>query len=124
MTRSGADPLTSSLSIRWKGGGGDSVARWRSAVDALPEWSEQFKRCTFVCKDAIDFLSSAKGFLYCDPPQQDFWHQHLAMLPNPMLIRATGFESHYPSLWERSLLPSKDVKNKAFDEVLIHKPET
>lgn len=125
MTRSGADPATSPLSIRWKGGGGDSNKRYRSAIDALPEWCETFRRCTFVCMDAMDFLKKAKtGFLYCDPPQQEFWHQLLVTLPNPMLIRATGFESFYPSDWERSVFPSRSQTNEVMDEVLVHKPTT
>ncbi len=63
------------LSIRWEAGGGDSVVRFRNATEALADWHDTLKRCTFQTLDAFDFLAKCqdrKGHgYYCDPPWPD-----------------------------------------------------
>lgn len=60
------------FSVRWETGGGDSATRYRSAVEALRDWRKIFPRCTFLVRDAFDFLADVKDRnghgLYCDPP--------------------------------------------------------
>jgi site-specific DNA-adenine methylase len=105
MTRSGTagtnGEKTGKLALRWEAGGGDSVKRYHSAIDSLPEWSKHFQRCQFSCLDAFEFLDKckdqAKHGIYCDPPflgkpgmtythsggetlaDQDVWHFELAL---------------------------------------------
>jgi DNA adenine methylase len=61
-----------SLSVRYDGGGGDSLTRFRNATEALAEWRETFKRCQFVCEDVFDFVAKVRDRedcgLYLDPP--------------------------------------------------------
>lgn len=76
MTRSGAcgtnRELKSTQSVRWEAAGGDSVVRFQSAVSALREWHNIMRRVTFVCMDALEFLSKCHDDescgIYCDPP--------------------------------------------------------
>jgi DNA adenine methylase len=50
------DELKGGLPIRWNADGGGSNRRYRTAIEALDEWGKAFKRCEFVCMDALDFL--------------------------------------------------------------------
>ena len=76
MTRSGTAGTSGEhrgkLALRWEAGGGDSVKRYHSAIDALPYWAEEFKRCQFSTLDCFDFLGKCKDRdrhgIYCDPP--------------------------------------------------------
>lgn len=76
MTRSGTagtnGEKNGKLCLRWEAGGGDSVKRYRSAVESLGSWSEHFNRCTFSTLDCFDFLEKCKDRprhgIYCDPP--------------------------------------------------------
>jgi DNA adenine methylase len=65
----------SGLSVRYDAGGGDSLTRFRSATEALAEWQQVFRCCTFVCQDVFDFLAKVKDRpdcgLYLDPPFPD-----------------------------------------------------
>lgn len=60
------------LALRWNSSGGDSSKRYYSAVEALDDWRDQFKRVTFSCMDVIDFLGKCKDAsrhgIYVDPP--------------------------------------------------------
>lgn len=77
MTRAGVGLTTTeadgSLSFRWDhGSGGDSRVRWRSAIEALPWFGEQFQRCHFLMMDAFEFIGKSRDDadcgLYVDPP--------------------------------------------------------
>ncbi len=76
MTRSGTAgtpaEANGKLALRWEAGGGDSVKRYHSAIDSLPEWCEHFQRCQFTTLDVFDFLDKCKDRekhgIYCDPP--------------------------------------------------------
>ena len=60
------------ISTRWKGGGGDSVVRFRNAVKSLDDWHQIMLRCGFECMDAFEFIGKIhdvpKSGLYVDPP--------------------------------------------------------
>jgi len=88
MGRSGKashdDEFDSKVSVRWTSSGGDSNKRFRSAVEAISEFSRSFQRCNFTAIDFGEFLSKcidnpAHGIyaddgtngLYCDPPWPD-----------------------------------------------------
>lgn len=71
------------LATRWTAGGGDSNARYRSAVASIAAWHDQLVRCNFECMDGFEFIdriiaedskpkrreagAEVRG-LYCDPP--------------------------------------------------------
>jgi site-specific DNA-adenine methylase len=63
------------LPIRWNANGGGSNRRYRTAIEALDEWGEAFRRCEFVCMDAFDFLGKFRDHaghgLYVDSPWPD-----------------------------------------------------
>lgn len=60
------------VSIRWEGAGGDSVKRFRSAIESLPAWTEYFRDVTFLTMDCFEFLEKCRdqddNAIYCDPP--------------------------------------------------------
>lgn len=62
----------SPLSVRWDAGGGDSVVRFRNAVESLEVWERIAARCSFVCMDFFEFIENVKDAvnhgIYCDPP--------------------------------------------------------
>lgn len=69
-----------SLALRYDGGGGDPVTRYRSAVSSLEAWHQVLKRCSFTREDAFAVIArlAAKPHdpkkpigLYCDPPWPD-----------------------------------------------------
>ena len=65
-----------SFSYRRDAAGGDSNRRFRNATEALLEWRKIMQRCTFVVRDAFDFLKKEcldrpKHGIYCDPPFPD-----------------------------------------------------
>jgi len=67
-----AQPLASRMTAT----GGSSVRRWRSALEALPEWHKVLKeRCEFSCRDWRDWMKRTKDrpghALYVDPPWKD-----------------------------------------------------
>lgn len=68
------------LSIRWEAGGGDSVVRFRNSTEALADWHDTLRRCTFQTLDAFDFLAKCQdkqghGY-YVDPPWPDDGDQY------------------------------------------------
>ena len=70
------DEFKQPLASRMTATGGSSVRRWRSALEALPEWHQVLKeRCEFSCRDWRDWLEQTKDrpghALYIDPPWQD-----------------------------------------------------
>ena len=60
------------ISVRMDAGGGDSARRYTSATSSLIAWRRIFPRCSFLCRDAFDLLTTVKDQrdcgLYCDPP--------------------------------------------------------
>lgn len=50
------DELKGSLPIRWNANGGGSNRRYRTAIEALDEWGETFRRCEFTCMDGLEFI--------------------------------------------------------------------
>lgn len=63
------------LSVRWNAAGGDSVVRYRSAVEAIDHWHRVFteeKNVTFECEDALLHIAKWKDDpthgAYVDPP--------------------------------------------------------
>lgn len=66
-----------SMSVRWKGGGGNTAVRFRSAADGLAEWGKVAQRCNFTCMDAFEMLAEclkrdvAENGIYLDPPWPD-----------------------------------------------------
>lgn len=63
------------LPIRWNANGGGSNRRYRTAVKALEQWGQAFRRCEFVCLDAFEFLEKCKDTpetgIYVDAPWPD-----------------------------------------------------
>lgn len=47
-------------SVRYDAGGGDSNARYRSAVDSMEAWQHAMIGCNFVCEDFRELLSVVK----------------------------------------------------------------
>lgn len=140
----GADSeFKSGLSVRWNAGGGDSVVRFRNAVDGLREWGEVFKRCTFIVLDVFKFLAKCKDLaghgIYLDPPfpdaGDDYSHkftekQHcdlaatLAVFRNARIV--CRFYDHplirelYPeSRWEWNHFKGRKQSNAVGPEVLL-----
>lgn len=76
MSRSGAAgtdrEFKAGLSVRWDAGGGDSVVRFRSAVESLRDWRKVLAKCTFTNLDVFDFLTRVQDKprhgVYLDPP--------------------------------------------------------
>lgn len=137
------------LSVRWKSGGGDSVVRFRNAVEGIAEWSEAVKYCTFTTLDAFDFLAECKkrdiaeNGIYADPPWigdgrnythatapelELAWHRRLACVlgsfENARIVLRHG-ESHiirdlYPeSRWAIHQVKSRTQANQEKAELLI-----
>ena len=147
MTRSGTagtpGETNGKLCLRWSASGGGSATRWQSAINSLPYWADEFKRCTFSTLDCFDFLQKCKDRpkhgVYCDPPFpgpgdkythrfDETQHRRLA----DRLGRYTSarvvcrFYDHplirelYPaSTWRWFELEGRDQANKATPEVLI-----
>lgn len=67
--------LSSGISYRRDGVGGDSAVRFRSAVQSIQIWQRALQRCTFLCRDAIELIADVKdsdqNVIYCDPPFPD-----------------------------------------------------
>lgn len=63
------------ISTRWTASGVDSNTRFRSATNAIKNFAEEFRRCSFTCLDAFKFLESVNDGesigLYLDPPWPD-----------------------------------------------------
>lgn len=63
-----------SMSVRFKGGGGNTAVRFRSAAESLADWGKVAQRCNFTCLDAFDMLAEClkrdlvENGIYCDPP--------------------------------------------------------
>jgi hypothetical protein len=93
------DEFNGGLPVRWNANGGDSCKRYRSAVSSLPAWRRTMQRCTFLVKNAFEFLAEIQDVdrhgIYCDPPfidagkrykyncgktaaDQEAWHRTLA----------------------------------------------
>lgn len=67
--------LDQSLSVRFTSSGGDSVTRFRSAVESLPAWHATLKRWNFTTHDLFEFIARVADEighgLYLDPPWPD-----------------------------------------------------
>lgn len=86
MGRSGKactrDEFKGGISARWKGGGGGSGKRYRSAVESVDDFHELLQVVECQCLDFREFLKKVqdhpKSGLYCDPPWPDdgdrYWH--------------------------------------------------
>ena len=137
--------LDASLSVRWNGNGGDSNKRFRSATEALEEWGQVMRSCSFVCMDAFEFLANVKDRpddrlgLYCDPPwpgdgasykhkftddQQKKLADTLAGFDHVRIVCRFGdhplIRSLYPDhLWNWLPVTSRTQANKAKSEVLL-----
>jgi site-specific DNA-adenine methylase len=76
MGRSGkagtADEFNGGVSVRWNCNGGDSNARYRSAVKSLIAWRRVLQKVNVVSMDCFDFLAKCEDLdryaIYCDPP--------------------------------------------------------
>jgi site-specific DNA-adenine methylase len=68
------------LSTRWTSSGGDSAVRFRSATEAIADFQQAFKKCSFTRLDFREFLGrvvdSADHGLYCDPPWPDLGEEY------------------------------------------------
>lgn len=67
--------FSGNISTRWNANGGDSNKRFRSATEAIRDFSEAFQKCSFTALDFRVFLDSVLDEpeigLYCDPPWPD-----------------------------------------------------
>jgi site-specific DNA-adenine methylase len=72
--------FSGNVSTRWNANGGDSNKRFRSATEALQDFSRQFQRCSFTCLDFREFLSNVSDTpgtgLYCDAPWPDLGNEY------------------------------------------------
>lgn len=64
------------LAMRWTASGGSSIARWKAAVDGLPEWADLLRsKCECTCLDWRHIRAKwndRKGHaIYLDPPWID-----------------------------------------------------
>lgn len=70
-----------SLSVRYTSSGGDSVVRFRSAVEGLPAWHAALKRWNFTTLDVFEFVgrvADTQGHgLYLDPPWPDAGREYV-----------------------------------------------
>lgn len=73
--------FSGNVSTRWNANGGDSNKRFRSATEALEDFSREFQRCSFTCLDFRQFLSHVSDTpetgLYCDAPWPDAGDEYL-----------------------------------------------
>jgi DNA adenine methylase len=71
----GVDEFNGGLSVRWNCNGGDSVVRYRSAVQSIQSWRRILARVNLVVQDCFEFLGNVQDAprhgLYCDPPFPD-----------------------------------------------------
>lgn len=69
------------LPVRWNANGGGSNRRYRTAIEALDAWGEAFRRCEFVCMDAMEFIDRFPDVdgngLYIDAPWPDAGEEYL-----------------------------------------------
>lgn len=147
MTRSGSvgcnNELKAGMSVRWDAGGGDSNARFRSAISDLDDWHNAMKSCNFTCLDAFEFLGKVRDDpgtgCYCDPPWPsdgekykhrftDARHRKLAETlaeykQTKVVIRLNDHplvrELYPESIWTWHRFTSRTQANKAKSEVLI-----
>lgn len=135
------------LALRYDGGGGDPVTRYRSAVESIGAWSAALRRCSFSRADCFEVLArlakkpaESRIGIYCDPPWPDdgdsylhvFTHEQqqrlareLAELPHRVVMR---FGDHplirelYPeSRWAWEFVDGRDQHNAGKGEVFLVK---
>lgn len=88
------------LAVRWNASGGDSVVRWRSAIEALRAWRKILARATFTVLDCFEFLDKCKDEdghgLYCDPPWPDdgdkYTHKFTESMQRRLAARLAEFQ--------------------------------
>lgn len=131
------------LSMRWEAGGGDSCVRFRNATEALNDWHQAMKRCSFSVKDCFDFLKECRDEeghgIYADPPWPDdgYKYRHsFTERDHERLAEALGrfrttrvvvrvgdhpvVRRLYPeSLWEWNAVEGRTATNRAKAEVLL-----
>ncbi len=129
--------LTSGLSYRLDGCGGDSCKRYRSAVEALEDWHQHLKRATLLCTDGIELLRKLKddktSGIFCDSPwpQDGDLYEHSFTEEKQVELRdcllrfqqtriVVRFGVHplidqlYPeSLWKRHLIEGRTSQQRA-----------
>lgn len=70
-----ASEFNGALPVRWNANGGGSNRRYRTAIEALDDWGETFRRCEFVCMDGMEFIArfpdTDGNGLYVDAPWPD-----------------------------------------------------
>lgn len=131
------------MSLRYEAGGGDSAKRFRSATEALKDWSKIMSRCTFTTDDVfamLDKIADKEGVgVYADPPFPkhgdsykfgftEAQHQQLALrlaqyekatvvcrFFDVPLIRKLYSEQR----WTWHLLEGRNAANNATPEVLL-----
>lgn len=141
------DEFNGGLSIRWNANGGDSAVRYWNALRGLAEWGRIFRRCTFDCGDAFEFIARVEDAdrhgLYVDPPfpgpgkrykhncgkggaEQLAWHKRLfdSLSRFTKTCVVVRFYDH-PMIrdlyldWTWRELQGRTQANKAADEVLL-----
>lgn len=137
-----------SLSMRWTASGGSSIARWRSAVEGLPQWAELLKtKCECTCLDWRDFAKKWKDrkghAIYVDPPWiaggDDYLHKfttvdHMGLAEwlgslkeTAVVVRhndCPAYRQWYPESsfdWEWFAVDAKNQHGNQTREVLIRK---
>ena len=135
--------LKGQLPIRWNANGGGSNQRYRTAIEALEQWGQTFRRCEFSCLDAFEFV--AKCFdtpetgIYSDSPWPDAGKEYRHRFSDDdqrRLADALGRFQHarvvvrfgehplirelYPEpAWTWNCLSSRDQANQVKPEFLI-----
>lgn len=132
------------LPVRWNANGGGSNRRYRTAIEGLEAWGQTFKRCEFVCMDALDVIDTfAKRSdkighgIFADPPWPDageeYRHQFdqheamrdkLASLTSATVVVRYGDHPMIRDLyagWDVLELDSRDQANQRKPELLIHR---
>lgn len=134
-------------SIRWQSTGGDSAVRFRSATEALAEWTLVMQKCTFTTFDIFEFLGKmigrdiAENGGYFDAPwpedgdsykhkfgepQQRRLAKELAAFQKAKIVVRFGdhplIRELYPeSIWKWNVYESRTQANKPKREVLLTK---
>lgn len=135
--------LKGQLPIRWNANGGGSNQRYRTAIEALTQWGQTFRRCEFTCLDAFEFLDLCPNApdtgIYVDAPWPDAGEIYLHRFTDHdqrRLAEALGrfqkarvvvrFGEHpltrelYPEpAWTWNRLSSRDQANQVKPEFLI-----
>ena len=134
------------LPVRWNAAGGDSAKRLASAVESIPAFRRWFRRCSFLCVDAFDFLDKCKDEpgigVYVDAPwpgagdkyrhkftrdDQERLAQKLAGFKCSRVVVRFGDhplirELYSSSLWEwRELVGRKQSNRESCEVLLINK---